>query len=147
MAKLELEYIVRRSPESIRRWWLEFPDTYVAKDPREQPHRIVTRSRSDREIHVTTFWRAPFGEAKTDEVLRLRSDGSWTADTRFLGFHVHDEFRATVEGAGTRLRIESTLTPANSATRVLRPLLLPMMRRNFTKVWDDAAALCERDAP
>lgn len=146
MPTFELTYHVHKSPESIRRWWLDFSDDYRATDKREQPHRIVTRARKHDEVLVTSYWRAPFGEMKTDETLRVLGDGSWTADTSFMGFAVHDEFRATKNGAGSRLDIRSTLTPMSTTTRILQPVLYPIARRMFRNVWRDAALLCERDA-
>jgi len=37
---LDLDLDIHRSPDSVRAWWTDLPDEYVAKDPREQPHRI-----------------------------------------------------------------------------------------------------------
>src|SRR5713226_10433006 len=43
--KLDLELEIKRPPRSVRAWWTDLPDDYVAKDPREQPHRIRVLAR------------------------------------------------------------------------------------------------------
>ncbi len=34
---LELELLIRRPPESVKAWWTDLPEDYLAIDPTEQP--------------------------------------------------------------------------------------------------------------
>src|SRR2546422_1097230 len=58
---LDLELDIRRPPRSVRAWWTDLPDDYVAKDPREQPHRIRVLARYPDRIELVGTWRGPLG--------------------------------------------------------------------------------------
>jgi len=83
---LDLELDIHRPPRSVRAWWTDLPDVYVAKDPREQPHRIRVLARNGDRIELVGTWRGPLGtERLLRETLRVREDGSWTFDARAMG--------------------------------------------------------------
>jgi hypothetical protein len=144
---LDLELMIRKPPESVRAWWTDYPDDYHAKDPREQPYRILTTRRFPNGREVRTFWRLPDGSTpELQEVLNLKPDGSWTYELPHpnpTGIHVFDEFRAEPAPNGTRLLIHSTLTPrdpaAASGVSGLREIMI--------WTWKHAAEVCEHDAP
>src|SRR3989442_15852467 len=103
---LDLDLDIHRSPDSVRAWWTDLPDEDVAKDPREQPHRIRVLARQGDRVEVVGTWRGPLGrEMLLKETLRLREDGSWTFDSRAMGISVHDEFEVVSLGEGARLHI------------------------------------------
>ena len=78
---LDLEFLIRRPPSSVRAWWTEYPDDYRAKDPREQPYRILTTRRLSDDRELRTYWKLPDGSnAEAQEILSVKSDGSWTYD-------------------------------------------------------------------
>src|SRR6266566_1068927 len=80
---LDLELDIHRPPQSVRAWWTDLPDEYVAKDPREQPHRIRVLARNGHRIELEGTWRGPLGrDALLRETLHVRDDGSWTFDAR-----------------------------------------------------------------
>src|SRR5437870_12654637 len=56
---LDLELDIHRPPQSVRAWWTDLPDEYVAKDPREQPHRIRVLARNGHRIELEGTWRGP----------------------------------------------------------------------------------------
>lgn len=146
--RVHLTFDVCRPPESIRRWWLDFPDDYRASDPDEQPYRIRTLSRKGDEVVVETHWSGPFGSTmKVVETLRSQGPHAWTADLTMMGLRIHDEFRVTPTPTGSRLEIRSTISPASLAGRVASPLVLPMLKRDMRKTWTNAARICEREAP
>src|SRR5207244_1929167 len=58
---LDLELDIHRPPQSVRAWWTDLPDEYVAKDPREQPHRIRVLARNGHRIELEGTWRGPLG--------------------------------------------------------------------------------------
>jgi len=144
---IDLELLIRKPPNSVRSWWTDYQDDYYAKDPSEQPYRILTTRRLPNGREVRTYWRMPDGSnLEVNEVLNMQRDGSWTYDVptpNTLGIHVLDEFRTEPTPDGTRLLIHSTLTPADSsaAGRVA------MLKENMIQGWKHAATLCERDAP
>lgn len=43
MSDVHVSVHIHRRPDVVRRWWTEFPEVY--DNTKEQPHRIVTRSR------------------------------------------------------------------------------------------------------
>lgn len=142
---VDLDLQIRRSPESVRSWWIDLPDDYRAKDPDEQPYRIQTLRRSRDEREFLTHWRNPDGSTmQLRETLRLQGDGPWTfhIDDCF-GVRIHDEFRAEPEGDGTRLHIHSTLTPKTEEAEAAADAIAAQMRQG----WPMAARICERDAP
>src|SRR2546427_8565501 len=117
--KLDLQLSIHRPPQSVRAWWTDLPDEYVAKDPREQPHRIRVLARNDNRIDLVGTWRGPLGtERLLPETLRLREDGSWTFDARAMGLRIHDEFEASPSGDGTRLHIRTIITPTGLRGRI-----------------------------
>jgi len=143
---LDLEFLIRKPPASVRAWWTEYPDDYHAKDPREVPYRILTTRRLPNGREVRTYWRMPDGSnAETQEILNLKPDGSWTYDVPLpnpTGIHVFDEFRTEATPDGTKLLIHSTLTPENpsAASRI------GWLKEWMVTGWKQAAEVCERDA-
>src|SRR2546422_558406 len=145
---LDLDLDIHRSPDSVRAWWTDLPDEYVAKDPREQPHRIRVLARQGDRVEVVGTWRGPLGrEMLLKETLRLREDGSWTFDSRAMGISVHDEFEVVSLGEGARLHIRSVLTPARPLGRLVARLMGRRLVRRMAESWRTAALICERDAP
>jgi hypothetical protein len=145
---LDLELDINRPPRSVRAWWTDLPDDYIAKDPREQPHRIRVLVRDGDRIELVGTWRGPLGtERLLQETLRLREDGRWTFDARAMGLRIHDEFEAVPNGDGTRLHIRSTITPAGTWGKIVARLMGRRILRMLEKGWPVAAAICERDAP
>jgi hypothetical protein len=142
---INLELLIRKSPESVRAWWTDLPEDYHAKDPHEQPYRILTTRRlpNGRELH--TYWRTPDGLAfDFQEILTMKPDGSWTFDIpNGVGFHIIDEFRAEPAPTGTKLTIRSTLTPLDPAAASR----ISTQKQIMTQSWKGAAEICERDAP
>jgi len=142
---INLELLIRKPPESVRVWWTDLSDDYHAKDPREQPYRIVTTRKlpNGRELH--TYWRLPDGSAfDFQEILTLKPDGSWTFEIpNGMGFHIPDEFRAEAVPTGTKLTIRSTLTPLDSASADR----ISAQKELMSQGWRGAAIICERDAP
>ena len=142
---LNLELLIRKSPESVRAWWTELPDDYRAEDPREQPYRILTTRRLPNGRELRTYWRMPDGSTfDFQEILTLKPDGSWTFEVpNALGFRIMDEFRSEAVPTGTKLIIRSTLTPldASAASRI------STQKELMTQSWKGAAEICERDAP
>src|SRR5712691_194761 len=121
---LDLDLDIHRPPGSVRAWWTDLPDEYVAKDPREQPHRIRVLARNGDRVEVEGAWRGPLGrEMLLRETLRFHEDGSWTFDSRAMGILVHDEFDVIPSGAGTRLHIRSVLTPAGPLGKLVARLM------------------------
>jgi hypothetical protein len=145
---LDLNLDIQRSPGSVRAWWTDLPDDYVAKDPREQPHRIRALSRNGDRIELVGTWRGAFGKDRLlRETLRLREDGSWTFDARAMGLHIHDEFEVSPRGDGTRLHIRSTITPERPSGRIVARLMGRGLLGRLDQGWRTAASICERDAP
>src|SRR2546426_6610106 len=145
---LDLDLDIHRSPDAVRAWWTDLPDEYVAKDPREQPHRIRVLARQGDRVEVVGTWRGPLGrEMLLKETLRLREDGSWTFDSRAMGISVHDEFEVVSLGEGARLHIRSVLTPARPLGRLVARLMGRRLVRRMAESWRTAALICERDAP
>ncbi len=139
-----LDLLIRRTPESIRRWWTDLADDYTAIDPREQPYRIVTRKRTLGSRELLCYWRSPDGtERQTQETLHMHEDGSWTFDVIHpAGFHILDEFRTVPVEGGTRLEIRSKLTPQVQGAESG----IPMQKQRMVQAWKIAAEICERDA-
>ena len=141
---IDLELMIRKPPESVRAWWTDLPNDYRAKDPSEQPFRIVTTRRlsNGRELH--TYWRMPDGSTfDFQEILNMKPDGSWTFEIpNGMGFHIMDEFRTESVPTGTKLTVRSTLTPldTSAASRI------SAQKELMTQGWKGAAQICERDA-
>ena len=146
METLALDLFIRRSPESVRKWWTDLPDDYYAKDPKEQPYRIVTKKHmpnAGREL--TCFWRSPDGsERQTQETMHLFSDGlSWAFDViNPAGFYIRDEFRAVAVEGGTTLEIRSKITPSKQAETAVQT-----QKERMMQLWKNMVEICERDAP
>jgi hypothetical protein len=141
---INLELLIRKAPESVRAWWTDLPEEYRAKDPQEQPYRIVTTGRLPNGRELRTYWRMPDGSAfDFQEILTLKPDGSWTFEIpNGMGFRIFDEFRVESVPTGTKLTIHSTLTPldASAAGRI------STQKELMTQGWKGAAKICERDA-
>src|SRR2546425_6027735 len=145
---LDLDLDIHRPPGSVRAWWTDLPDEYVAKDPREQPHRIRVLARNGDRVEVEGAWRGPLGrEMLLRETLRLRENGSWTFDSRAMGISVHDEFEVVSLGEGARLHIRSVLTPARPLGRLVARLMGRRLVRRMAESWRKAALIWEREAP
>jgi len=144
---LDLEILIRKPPASVRAWWTDYPDDYRAKDPREQPYRILTTRRLPNGRRVRTYWKMPDGSTlEVLEVLNLKPDGSWTYDVPYpnpLGIHVFDEFRPDPSPEGTKLMIHSTLTPGDASGMTH----ISELKGYMLQGWKLAAEICERDAP
>jgi hypothetical protein len=142
---INLELLISKSPASVRAWWTDFQEDYRAKDPREQPFRIVTTRRLPNGRELRTYWRMPDGATfDFQEILTLKPDGSWTFEIpNGTGFHILDEFRAESVPTGTKLIIRSALTPLDSsaANRI------SAQKELMIQGWKGAAEICERDAP
>ncbi len=142
---LDLQLLIRKSPNSVRAWWTDLPDDYVAQDPREQPYRILTLRRLANGRELRTYWRMPDGLTREiQEILIMKTDGSWAFEiaNHPTGLHILDEFRTETVPEGTRLHIRSTLTPREaSATGRMAEL-----KERMIQAWTIAAEICERDA-
>jgi len=142
---INLELMIRKPPASVRAWWTDLPEDYQAKDPQEQPYRIVTTRRLPNGRELRTYRRMPDGTAfDFQEILALKPDGSWTFEIpNGVGFHIKDEFRTEPVPTGTKLTIRSTLTPLDptAASRI------STQKELMTQGWKGAAKICERDAP
>lgn len=146
---MELELPIDRDPKTVKAWWTELPDDYVAKDPKEQPFRIRTLKRHEDGRTLETSWRTPMGATKSIERMRLHDDGSWTfeVESAMFGVGAHDTFRAVPDGDGTRLLVRTEFLPKTVAHRLFAPILAPMMRSVFRSTFTSASRICERDAP
>ena len=142
---INLELMIRKTPDSVRAWWTDLPEDYQAKDPQEQPYRIVTTRRLPSGRELRTYWRMPDGSAfDFQEILALKPDGSWTFEIpNGMGFRILDEFRAEPAPMGTKLTIQSTLTPLDSSAADR----ISTQKELMTQGWKGAAKICERDAP
>ncbi len=148
MADIAVDLEIARPPAEVRAWWTQAPDDYRASDPREQPHRIVTLSRTPEEWKVLTYWRVPpLRNLRVPETFRFRPDG-WDVDVGLpLGLAQKDEFTLAATPGGTRVSIRVTIRARNAWGRLARPAFLRFARRSYARTWRAAAKLCERDAP
>lgn len=145
MLKPDLEVIVhiKRPPHEVRAWWTDFPDEYHATDPKEQPHRIVVKRRSETERVMDTYWKVLGRETRIPETMRIDPHGDWTVDVALpFGLRQRDEFTLHPTADGTRVEIRVYLKGA-----VKGPYLALYGRASYRKTWENAARLCERDAP
>ncbi len=146
-AILSLAFDIRRPPEAVRRWWLEFPDDYRASDPDEQPYRIRVLERTPQRLVVLTSWRGPLGvPLRLRETLGIGSGSRWNARMQMMGLGVSDEFQGIAAPEGTHLTIRSTVTPISALGRIMRPVVARFLLGMMKRVWKDAARICERDA-
>ena len=143
MSDLHVEVRIARPPDVVRRWWIEFPPLY--ENDREQPHRIVTRSRDAEHIDTLTYWRGPLGrELEVPERFTLREDG-WDVDIRLpFGLAQRDRFALSSDGAGgTLVAIDVDIWPRSALGRAMRPLFLRYARKSYPRTWRAAARWCE----
>ena len=143
MSTLDVTVHIRRSPDVVRKWWLDFPEVY--ENAKEQPHKIVTRSRSAEHIDTLTYWRAPFGrELEIPERFALRPDG-WDVEIELpFGLAQRDVFTLTPEGDGTRVDIAVDIWCRTKAGWLaLRPFKA-YARRQYPKTWRAAVRWCEK---
>ncbi len=142
---LVLDLLIHRPPDSVRRWWTDLPDDYTAKDPREQPYRILTVKSTSNGREMICYWRSPDGtERQTQETLHLKDDGSWSFDVIHpAGFHILDEFHAVPIQERTRLEIRSRLTPLTPGAESV----IAVQKQRMAEGWKVVAEICERDAP
>lgn len=142
MADIDVSVHIARPPDVVRRWWLEFPEVY--ENAREQPHRIVTRSRDETHIDTLTYWRGPLGrEVELPERFTLRERG-WDVDLVLpFGLAQRDVFTLTPEGAGTRVDIAVDVWPRTTAGRLARPFFLAYAKRAYSETWKAAVRWCE----
>ena len=142
MPDLSVAVRIARSPDVVRRWWLEFPEVY--ENAREQPHRIVTRSHDSAHIDTLTYWRGPPGrELEVPERFTLREDG-WDVDiTLPFGLAQRDVFTLVPDGGGTLVRIDVDLWSRSPLGRLARRPYLRYARRSYPRTWKAAARWCE----
>jgi len=146
---LEMDLMIRKPSESVRRWWTNLPDDYHADDPTEQPFRIFTTKRmSNASRGLFGYWRLQDGSIrKVREIMEVKADGTWTFEipSHPLGLRVFDEFsaKAILGGGVTMLHIRCVLSALepNASARI------PAQKERMKQVWRRAAEICERDAP
>lgn len=140
---------IARPPHEVRAWWTEMPADYRASDPAEQPHRIVTRSRTPDAWVVDTYWRTPLGgELRIPETFRFKPDGDWDVELRLpFGLAQRDAFVLEPTAVGTRVEIRAWIWPRSAPGRLSRPAYVAYARKTYPETWRTAARLCERDAP
>jgi len=139
-----LELSIRRPPDRVRSWWTDLPDDYFAKDPAEQPFRIVTVKLIPKGRGLLTYWGAPDGPVRElRETIWVNEDGTWTFEilNHPSGYKIFDEFSVTSKDgrATTLLHIRSTLIPQNPLVPVNE------LVERLIRVWRTAAEICERD--
>lgn len=141
----DIEFFVRRSPESVRAWWTDLPDDYQATDPKEEPFRIVTLRRFPNGSLLLTYWHNEDQSVRErHEVLVLRGDGGWTVQmTDSPRYHFLDEFNVTPGHDGTYLHLRQTITPKDPTYAKDIPELMKELAEFFREMTE----ICERDAP
>jgi len=140
---------IPRKSADVRAWWTDLPQDYRASDPREQPHRIVTRSRDARRWAIDTYWRTPFArDLRVPEVFTFRPDG-WDVEIALpWGLAQRDRFTLVeTPDAGTRVEIEVRVFARRALGRLALPAYRAYARRSFPGLWRAAGKLCARDAP
>lgn len=142
---LEAEFLIRRPPESVRAWWTDLPDDYQAKDPREEPFRIVTLRKFPNGRLVLTYWHDDEGSTyERHEVILTLPDGSWTVEmTDSPRFHIRDEFHVRPTEGGTILHLRQMRIPRDPSDAKL----VPEMNEHMAEFFKTMAQICERDAP
>lgn len=143
MSDIAVRVHIQRPPSVVYRWWTDFPELY--ENAREQPHRIVTRSRSAAHIDTLTYWRAPMGrELEVPERFTLRPDG-WDVDIELpFGLAQRDVFTLTPERDGTRVDIAVDIWCRTRAGRLALPFFKAYARRQYPRTWRAAVRWCER---
>lgn len=149
MNDLVIDVEIARPRNEVIAWWTGFPDEYVAKDPREQPHRIKVEKRVGKTAELSTWWRTPFGELMVPETFTVLDDGNWDVVVHLdvYGVRQRDRFRSVEENGKTRLRIEIDIERSSTRGLVLAPVYRAYARRQYPGSFRGAAKLCERDAP
>lgn len=142
---------IPRPVAEVRAWWIEMPLDYRASHPREQPHRIVTRSRDAQRWVIDTYWRVPLApNLKIPETFTFREDGWDVEATLPLGLAQRDRFTlaATPQaGGGTRVTIDVWVRTRHAGALAALPFYRAFAKRNFPALWRAAGRLCARDAP
>jgi len=147
MRSFHLDVPIARIPAGVAKWWLDFPPVYEATDPREQPYRIETIARATDRIDIWTHWRMMGMRRKYRETIRIRGPLAFDALITMGAIEVADEFRIHDDGqGGSVMRIRSEMRPKSVIGRVMAPLMMRMLHRWMTRIWADAARLCELDA-
>ncbi|MHB8604442.1 MAG: hypothetical protein ACYDCK_04235 [Thermoplasmatota archaeon] len=139
---------IPRPVAEVRAWWTDLPADYRAADPREEPHRIVTKRRDAERWEIDTYWRAgPVKNLRVPETFTFRGDG-WSVDARIpLGLAQRDEFTLTPTPTGTRVTVEVWVKTRNPLGFVALAAYRAYARKNFPRMWKGAGRLCTRDAP
>src|SRR5579884_1958865 len=153
----ELTLHIRKPPQHVRSWWTDFPEDYIAKDPTEQPFRIITKKKTSSGKELQTFWRLPDGSVREQfEIMQVKQDGSWTFEipNHSLGFHILDEFsvESKNEEKETILHIHSTITPnpsipyseAKPRLETLSKLPNDYAKENSYRTYEELSALLYR---
>ncbi len=149
MPYLTIEVDIARPRAEVLAWWTGFPQEYTATDRREQPHRIKVVKREPDRLEVLTWWRGLFGvEVMVPEVFHLKANGDFDVDVTLpLGLAQHDRFTFTAQGNTTHLHVELDLSARNALGTLARPAYALYGRRQYPITFQNAARLCERDAP
>ncbi|MDX1611949.1 MAG: hypothetical protein R3185_06230 [Candidatus Thermoplasmatota archaeon] len=137
-----LELMVPGSPEELKTWWTDLPETYEAEDPREQPHAItLMETREDSRVY-DTVWRGPLGiPVHLKEILYDEGPGRWRFVVPNPGFVIEDRYTAEAHPEGTKLTIRSTITYESWLGRLTRPLMLPGWRDTLRDTFSTAATI------
>jgi hypothetical protein len=148
MPTFRFSYRSRRLPSEVRSWWVDMPDDYTARDPREVARRIVTVKRTETGRELITYYGRMFGpDRPVQETLVVKEPYRWSYDlSPAKGIALHDEFTATPDGTGARVEVETTVTFTTLATRIFGPLLAPLMRPAMRRSWASAVAACDSEA-
>lgn len=146
MPEFDLTVPIARDPAGVARWWLDFPADYRATDPREQPFRIETLSRTAERIDVRTTWRMMGRTRVFDETIWVRGPLAFDAQITMGRVVVEDTFRLAEDGrGGSLMRIHTTMRPRGPMGKVAANMMAPLMHRWMRKVWADAATLCAEE--
>ena len=143
---LELELFIRRPPESVRAWWTDLPDDYQAKDPREEPYRIVTLRKFPNGRLLLTYWHDDEDGSTYErhEVLLTLPDGGWTVEmTDSPYFHIRDEFQVRPGEGGSYVHLRQMRIPKDPSYASM----IPEIKKEMIGFFKTMGEICERDAP
>lgn len=141
-----LDVPIPRDPDAVARWWVDFPASYQARHPREQPYRIETLERTPERIEVWTWWRMFGLRFRFRETIQVRGPRAFDANIAMGPFEDADAFRMLPDGrGGTVVKIHTVVHGAGLGGRLLAPLMAPMLHRWMTRIWADAARLCDAE--
>lgn len=141
-----LEVPIARDPAGVAHWWLDFPDAYEARDPREQPYRIETLSRTPERLEVITHWRMMGMRLRFPETIHILGPRAFDAEIRMGPVEVRDQFRVEDDGhGGTLMRIRTEARGHGMGGRVMARLAAPRLHRWMRRIWAHAAELCAED--